>query len=153
TGGPSGSVTVSISTLTANTGTQALAAPIIGWMIYSGSGSGNELRNNAGLNVTLSTIQLPNGQTISYIPIATTSATVQVYGAGAAPPTVNLSGVQQPLPQIAANSSADVFIFVRRTFQVQKEVNWMRPASSADAAGLAPALMDCVGPLWTSGTS
>lgn len=156
TGGGSGSVTVSISGLTGNGGTQANAATILGWNVYSGSGSGNEQRNvtSAGLNnQALSTVVLPNGTSLTYIPIATTSVQVNVYGTGAVPPTANLSGIQQPLPQIAANSSADVFLTVKRTFQVQKEVNWIRPASSADAAGLAPALMDCVAPLWASGTS
>jgi hypothetical protein len=141
---------------TPNTGTQLLAAPILGWNVYSGNGSGNELRNitSAGLNAqALTTIVLPNGTSLSYIPIATTSVTVQVYGTGPVPPAANLSGVQQPLPQISANSSADQFLVVRRTFQVQKEVNWIRPASSADAAGISPGLMDCVGPLWVLNTA
>lgn len=155
TGGPSGSVTVSITNQTLNTSTQLNAAPIIGWNIYSGNGSGNELLNNvqASLSATLSSQVLPNGTTVTFIPIATTSATVKIYGTGQAPPTLNLSGIQQPLPNISANSSADIFLVVKRTFQVQKMVSWIRPNSSADAAGIAPALMDCVGPLWASGTS
>ena len=148
--GPNGSVTVDISTLDVNAAAQALAAPIIGWNIYSGSGAGNELLNAAAasLSVALSTQTLPNGTVMTFIPIATTSAIVKVYGAGAAPPTHNSSGLQLPLPNITANSSADLNLFVNRAFRPQKEVNWMRPSSSADSAGLAPALMDCVAPLW-----
>lgn len=155
TGGPSGSVTVSITNQTLNSSSQANAAPIIGWNIYSGNGSGNELLNTAqaSLSVTLASQVLPNGQTLTYIPIANTTCTVKVYGAGQAPPTANLSGIQQPLPNISANNSSDTFLVVKRTFQVQKLVSWIRPNSSADTAGLAPQLMDCVGPLWASGTS
>lgn len=153
--GATGSVAVSITNQTLNTGTQANAAPIIGWNIYSGNGAGNELLNNAvaSLTVALSSVTFPSGVTQTYIPIATTSATVKLYGTGQAPPPANLSGIQQPLPNIGANNSADTFLVVKRTFQVQKIVSWARPNSSADAAGLAPALMDCVGPLWASNTS
>jgi hypothetical protein len=154
--GATGSVTVSLGSVgSTNTGTQALAAPIIGWKPYSGSGAGNELANEvaASLSVALATLILPNGNTLTYIPIATTSVVVKVYGNGAAPPTLNTSGIQQPLPNIAANNSADQFAVVRRSFRPQKEVNWIRPNSAADAGGLLVSLMDCVAPLWPVSTA
>lgn len=154
--GATGSVTVALGSVgSQNTGTQLNAAAIIGWKIYSGSGTGNELANEAAasLSVALSTLVLPNGNTLTYIPIATTSAVVKVYGAGVAPPTHNSSGVQSPLPNIGANNSSDQFLVVSRNFRPEKQVGWARPRSSADAGGLLISLMDCVAPLWASGTS
>ncbi len=154
--GATGSVTVALASVgSTNTGAQANAAAIIGWRIYSGSGSGNELANEAAasLSVTLSTLVLPNGTTLLYIPIATTSAVVKVYGAGAAVPTVNTSGIQQPTPNIGANNSADQNLVVRRSFRPDRMVSWTRPRSSADAGGLLVSLMDCVAPLWPASTA
>lgn len=154
--GATGSVTVALASVgSTNAGTQLNAAAILGWKIYSGSGTGNELANEAAasLSVALSTLVLPNGNTLTYIPIATTSAVVKVYGAGVAPPTHNSSGVQLPLPNIGANNSADLFVVVTRSFRPQKEVNWIRPSSSADAGGLLVSLMDCVAPNWPQSTA
>jgi hypothetical protein len=154
--GASGSVTVSLASVgSLNTGAQALAAPIIGWNIYSGNGAGNELQNiaAASLSVALSTQTLPNGTQMTFIPIGTTSAVVKLYGTGAAPPKHNSSGIQLPLPNIGANNSADLFLVVRRDFRPQKEVNWIRPNSSADAGGLLVSLMDCVAPGWPQSTA
>lgn len=154
--GATGSVTVSLASVgSTNTGAQASASPIIGWNVYSGNGSGNELLNNAnaGLSITLSTQILPNGTVMTFIPIATTSVVVKLYGAGPAVPKVNFTGIQQPLPNIAANNSADMFLVSRRTFRPDKIVSWARPRSSADAGGLLVSLMDCVAPLWPQSTS
>jgi hypothetical protein len=156
TGGPSGSVTVALASVgSTNAGAQALAAPIIGWNIYSSTTTGTELLNKDAnsLSVTLSSQVLPNGTVMTFIPIATTSAAVKIVGNGAAPPTHNSTGVQLPLPNIGANNSSDLFLVVGRHFRPQKEVNWIRPSSSADAGGLLVSLMDCVAPLWASGTS
>lgn len=154
--GATGSVTVALASVgSLNVGAQALAAPIIGWNIYSGNGAGNELLNNAAasLSVALSTQVLPNGTVMTFIPIATTSAIVKLYGTGPAAPTHNSTGIQSPLPNIAANNSADQFVFARRTFTPDRIVSWARPRSSADAGGLLISLMDCVAPLWASGTA
>jgi hypothetical protein len=156
TGGPSGSVTVALASVgSKNTGTQALAAPIIGWNIYSSTTTGTELLNKDAnsLSVALSTQVLPNGTSMTFIPIATTSAAVKIVGNGAAPPTHNSSGIQLPLPNIGANNSADLFLVARRDFRPQKEVNWIRPNSSADAGGLLVSLMDCVAPIWPQSTA
>lgn len=151
TGGPSGSVTVALGSVgSTNTGSQLNAAAIIGWNIYSGNGSGNELLNNAAasLSVTLASQTLPNGTVMTYIPIATTSATVKVYGAGPAPPVVNNSGVQVALPNVAANGSSDIQIKVPNTFNVARPVLFSRPNAVADPTGISLAEYDVVAPLW-----
>lgn len=154
--GATGSVTVALASVgSRNTGTQANAAPILGWNIYSGNGAGNELLNSAAasLSVALSTLTLPNGTQLTYIPIATTSAIVKLYGTGQAPPVHNSTGIQSPLPNITANNSTDQFLVVARNFRPDRMVAWTRPRSSADAGGLLVSLMDCVVPTWASGAT
>lgn len=155
--GATGSVVVSLATIGAqNTGAQLNAAAIIGWTVYSGSGAGNELKNitSAGLNgQALSTITTPGGAVISYIPIATTSVTVQVYGTGAAPPVVNTSGIQYALPAITTNVTSDLFIKVPVPFKVGSPVLLGRPNATADAAGISLQAVDCVAPLWAASTA
>lgn len=156
TGGPSGSVTVALASVgSTNTGAQLNAQPIIGWRIYSGNGSGNELANEAAasLSVTLSTLITQRGATLSYIPIATTSATVKVYGAGAAPPVVNTSGIQFALPAITTNATSDLFIKVPVPFNVNKPVVYTRPNAVADASGISLQAVDCLAPLWAASTA
>jgi hypothetical protein len=155
TGGPSGSVTVSIASLSLNSGAQLNAQPIVGWKIYSGSGSGNELANEAAasLSVALSSLTTQRGATLTYIPIATTSATVKVYGAGAAPPVVNTSGIQFALPAITTNVTSDLQIKVPATFNVGRMTLCARPNATADASGISLDGIDCVAPLWPQSTS
>lgn len=167
---PSSDVTVSISsgsgafTITfpvlpsATSGSPEInAAPILGWRVYSASSTTTLLNATTDFDSTtqgiLKTIVTTQGSIANVIPITATTAQVQVYGTGAGVPVVNRSGIQQPLPSITANSSTDVFLVVNRQFKTQKEVNWIRPNSSADAAGVAPALMDCVAPLWAASTA
>lgn len=153
--GATGSVTVSLASLTLNTGAQLTAQTIIGWKIYSGSGSGNELANEAaaGLSVTLSTLITKRGATLTYIPIATTSAVVKVYGAGAAPPVVNTSGIQFALPLISSNATSDLQVVVPIPFNVSKTTGYDRPNAVADASGVSLQQVDCVAPLWPASTS
>lgn len=149
TGGPSGSVTVSISGLTLN---QTNAQAVIGWRVYSGSGSGNEAANitSAGLNAqALTSLTTQRGAVISYIPIATTSVQVNVYGTGATVPVVDTSGIQlAALPKISANGTSDQQIKVRATFDPNKITSWTRPNATADAAGLSLDAVDIVAPLY-----
>jgi hypothetical protein len=138
-----------------NAGAQLNAQPIIGWKIYSGNGAGNELANEAaaGLSVALSTLTTQRGATLTYIPIATTSATVKVYGAGAAPPVVNTSGIQFALPAITTNVTSDLFIKVPVPFNIARPVLFDRPNATADAAGISLQAVDCVAPLWAASTA
>lgn len=162
TGGPSGSVTVNLQTMNQNNGggstntSQANAQPIIGWTVYSGNGAGNELQNitSAGLNgQALSTLVLPNGTSILYIPIAVTSVTVQVYGTGPAPPVVNSSGIQYALPALPASGSTDIQIKVPLSFNIARPVLFSRPNATADPAGISLAEYDVVAPLWAASTA
>jgi hypothetical protein len=149
TGGPSGSVTVSIAGLTLN---QTNGQPVIGWRVYSGNGSGNELANitSAGLNgQALTSLTTQRGAVISFIPIATTSVTVQVYGTGAAAPAVDTSGIQlAALPNVAANTTGDQQIKVPVVFNPSKLTQFLRPNATADTAGLSLDAVDIVSPIY-----
>jgi hypothetical protein len=157
TGGPSGSVTIALgSTGSLNTGAQLNAQPIIGWRIYTGSTTNTELANEAAasLSVAMLSIQIKRGGgTLLYIPIATTSATVKVLGAGAALPVVNTSGVQDPLPAITTNVTADVNVRVPVPFNIGRPTTYARPNATADASGISVEGMDCVAPLWPQSTA
>lgn len=149
TGGPSGSVTVSISGLTLN---QTNGQPVIGWRVYSGNGAGNEAANitSAGLNAqALTSLTTQRGAVISYIPIATTSVTVQVYGTGATVPVVDTSGIQlAALPNVAANSTSDQQIKIPVTFNTSKGTQVFRPNATADPTGVSLDALDIVAPLY-----
>ena len=155
----SGAFTITFPVLPASTSgsPEVNAAPILGFRVYSASSSTTLLNATTDFDATtqglLKTIVTTNGSITNVIPAGTATAQVKVYGTGAGVPVVNLTGIQQPMPVISANSSADVFWLVKRTFRVQKIVEWIRPNSSADPAGFAPAVMDCVGPLWPASTS
>jgi hypothetical protein len=157
TGGGAGSVTVALGSVgSTNTGAQLNAQPIIGWNVYSGNGSGNELRNAtaAGLNnQALSTITTKRGATLTFIPIATTSVTVTTFGAGAAPPVIDTSGVQHCLPAITTNVTSDLNIRVPLSFNIGRPTSFVRPNATADAAGLSVEGVDCVAPLWPQSTA
>ncbi len=156
TGGPSGSVTIALgATGSLNTGAQLNAQPIIGWRIYSGSTTNTELANEAAnsLSVTLSTLVTKRGTTLKYIPIATTSATVLILGAAQALPVVNTSGVQDPLPAITTNVTADLNVRVPVPFNIGRPTLYARPNPTADASGISIEGVDCVAPLWPQSTS
>jgi hypothetical protein len=159
--GATGSVTVSLATMNQNNGSgsgvtsQTNAAAIIGWNVYSGNGSGNELRNATSAGLTgqaLSTLTLPSGATLTYIPIAVTSVIVQLYGAGAAPPVFNGSGVQQSLPNLAGSGTTDIQIKVPVPFNIARPLLWARPNAVADAGGISLDAVDVVAPLWPQST-
>lgn len=152
TGGPSGSLGVAITGLTLNTGAQASSNPILGWRIYSGNGAGNELLNLAANS--LSVAMISTGSSLSYIPIATTSANVLIYGAGQAPPSFNASGINNlSLPNIAASTSSDVDIPVPPAFRVQRLTSFSRPDGVTDTVGISVDACDCIAPLWAASTA
>jgi len=157
TGGPSGSVTIALGSVGAqNTGAQANAQPILGWRIYTSSTTGTEVANEAAasLSVTLSSLTTQRGGTLLYIPIATTSATVKVLGAGAALPAVNTSGIQlAPLPAVSSNATSDLLVKVPATFYTNKATQWKIPNETASAAGTALVQADCVAPIWPQSAS
>jgi hypothetical protein len=156
TGGPSGSVVVSLASVgSTNAGAQLNAQPIIGWNIYSCTGTGSEKLNTvaASISVALSTLTTKRGATLTYIPIANTSATIKVVGTGASPPVVDTSGVQVALPAITTNVTADVNVRVPVPFNPNKITLYERPNASADAAGISLDAVDCVSPIWPQSTA
>lgn len=153
--GATGSVTVALASIGGlNVSSQAGSQPILGWNIYSGNGSTNELKNtgtNSDLSVAvLSSITLADGTALTYIPIATTSVVVKVYGNGAAPSLSDRSGIQRALPLVAASSSADYYIFVRSEFSVSRRVLYVRPNEVIDPTGISIIDATCIAPLWAA---
>lgn len=161
TGGGSGSVTVALASAgSGNVTTQLGAQPIIGWNIYSGTTTGTEKLNAAqsGLGgATLASQTVTNfgvTSTITYIPIATTSATVKVVGAGANQPVINTSGLNAlVLPAIATATTANVDMWVPQAFIPQRTTFVTRPGSTAETSGIAFATSNCIAPLWAASTA
>ena len=149
----SGAVTVTIPSPTPGAANGTEANNLIGWQIYSSATTGTEQLNTAGLAVAPLTLTLASGATVPYIPIATTTAQIQVYGTGAAAPAATSNFIQQSFPKIAANTSVDIFLFVSRTFRANREVQWTRPYSSSDPASLLISWMDCIAPTWPASTT
>ena len=129
-------------------------ANAIGWRVYSGSGSTNELLNVAANSTTQAQQNFATTQgTLAGFPIATTAVQVLIYGAGAAVPTTNKSGIQPSLPSVGAATTADIYLIVSRSFRVDREVLYIRPSGIADPAGIALEQIDCIGPIWKASTA
>lgn len=154
---PSAEATVSVSASTgAVTVTQPTVPPAnaIGWRVYSGSGSTNELLNVAANSTTQAQQNFSTtAGTIAGFPIATTAVQILIYGAGAAAPAINQSGAQPALPSVTANSTVDIFLIVGRNFRTNRETKWIRPSAAADPAGISLTQMDCVAPIWAASTA
>jgi hypothetical protein len=150
-----GAFTVTLPTLPSATAgsPEVNAAPIIGWRVYSASSTSTLL--NAAANSTTQVQQnfTTTAGVLAGFPVATTAVQVLIYGAGAASPTINQSGIQQPLPLITANTSVDYFLLVRKDFRVQKLVEFSRPNASSDPAALIVSQADCIGPVWPQSTA
>jgi len=109
---------------------------VTGWNVYSAGTTNTELLTN-----------------VTPVPIGTTTYQITAYGAGGAPPALNTSGLQVPMPSVAANNHADVSWAVPSTFSVFKDVQFMRPNASADPTGISEVSMDCIAPLWAASTA
>jgi hypothetical protein len=138
--------------------TPATGATVIGWAVYTSSGStGSALRNivPAAFSVgTMQTFQTTEGP-IQGFPIATTTVTLGNYGTGPAEPQIDLSGVQAAIPKIFQASTIDYFFRVPNSanrWRVQKSVEWMRPAGVAEPGGIVIGPADVVNPVYP-GTS
>jgi hypothetical protein len=142
----SGAVTITLPTTP--------PANALGWRVYSGSSSGGELLNVSGASTTQAQQNFSTTQgTLAGFPIATTAVQVLVYGAGAAVPTINKSGIQPALPSIGAATTADIYLIVSRNYRCDREVLSIRPSGIADVAGVALEQMDCIGPTWKASTA
>lgn len=134
---------------------------VIGWRVYSGNGTGNEALNAASNSTTQAqqNFTVSNGSggttTITGFPIATTAVQVLIYGAGAAAPLVDRSGIQTALPSVAANSSDDYVLVVPNQgsqWRQQSAVDYIRPDGTAETSGISIGGVDVVNPLYP-GTS
>jgi hypothetical protein len=147
----SGAVTVTQPTVPAN------GAAIVGWRVYSSSGSaGSALLNTAALSTTQAqTTFTTSAGIISGFAIATTAVQVLIYGTGQAEPTTDASGIQAPLPSVGANTSVDYYFRVPNTaslWRTQKDANYVRPQGYADPTGITVGACDVIMPLYP-GTS
>jgi hypothetical protein len=143
-----GAVLVAIPAIPTN------GATIIGWTLFTAGTTTTEEQNTvaASTSPAPSTIATTQGN-ISGFPIATTSVLLKVYGTGAVPPVVNQSGIQQPLPSVAQNSTADYDFIVPNTgsqWKVYKSVQVVRPDGTPETSGivLSSALGDCIQPTY-----
>jgi hypothetical protein len=138
----SGAFTITQPTVPTNGGT------VIGWRVYSSSGgAGTELLNTAALSTTQvqSNIVTTQGTLLAF-PVATTAVQVLIYGTGQAIPTYDQSGIQSPLPSVAASTTVDYYIRVPNAgglWKPQKQVNFMRPQYAAEATGIEIGNVDC----------
>jgi hypothetical protein len=150
-----GAVTVTQPTVPTN------GATVIGWRVYSGNGSGSEALNAASNSTTQaqSSFTVSNGSggttTITGFPIATTAVQVLIYGAGAAVPVVDRSGIQNALPSVSANDSFDYVLVVGNQgslWRQQSAVDYIRPDGTSETVGVSIGGVDVINPLYP-GTS
>jgi hypothetical protein len=145
-GGSSGAVTITQPTVPTN------GATVIGWRVYSSGTTGTEKLNTAANSTTQAQVPLATEEGVLVgFPIATTAVQVLIYGTGAVVPTFDESGIQAPMPLIAANSTAVYDFRVPNSgsqWKVQKTVDYMRPDGTQETAGIVIAKMDCIQPLY-----
>jgi hypothetical protein len=139
----SGAVTVTLPAVPTN------GQPIIGWRIYESGTTGTELHVvTASATPAQQSFVTTTGTFVGF-PIATTSAQIKIAGSGAAPNTVDNSGIQYALPSVPANSTVDYYAIVPNTssqWKVQKSVNFMRSDGTTETAGIVLSHLDCISP-------
>ena len=123
---------------------------IIGWRIYSAYATNTELLNTAVDTTNFTTTR----GTIAGIAISSNSSaqtTILVVGSGASAPVYNLSGLQQPLPAIAANTGVDYYAIVPNSgsqWKQQKSVDWMNPDGILETLGIVLNHLNFVQPVY-----
>ena len=151
--------------IAASTGAVKVAQPtvptngqtVIGWQIYSEGSSGAEALNTASASTSPSPVAIATteGAETGFL-IATTSVLVELYGTGAAVPTIDESGIQAALPSVPANSTVDYYFIVPNggsLWKNYKPVYTFRPDSIAETSGIVLSLpLDCVSPLYPGAT-
>jgi hypothetical protein len=132
-------------------------ATVVGWRVYSSSGgAGTPLLNkDANSTTQAQSNQITTQGTLLCFPVATTSVQVLIYGNGQAEPTINQSGIQDALPSIAANTTADIFVRVApfQQWSTKRQVVVRIPDENSETAGISLIRADCVAPLWPASTS
>jgi|ERR1700704_2882562 len=130
-------------------------ATVLGWRVYSSSGGAGSALLNVAANSTTqvqSNIVTTQG-TLLCFPVATTSVQVLIYGAGQAEPTFNRSGIQPPLPSIAANTTAEVGLKIPESFSPFRSVLVEQPNANTETAGISLVASYCRAPLWPASTA
>lgn len=148
--------------VSAGTGAVTITKPTtptgaVGWRVYSAGTTAIEQLNVVALSTTQVQQNFTTNQgVLAGFPVATTAVQVLIYGDGASVPTVDHSGVQLPLPSIAANTTADYNFVVPNTgsqWKVQKSVACMRPDGTAETAGVSLGTLDCIAPIYPGNSS
>lgn len=134
---------------------EATAAPVLGFRIYSNSSTSTLLNRTTDFDATtqaaLISVACSSGTLTNVIPVSKTTAQVQTYGAGAAVPVIDQSGIQLALPVIGANTTVDYYLRVPNSgglWEIQKSVEFMRPQGATESAGITTANMDCLAPVY-----
>jgi hypothetical protein len=138
----SGAFTITQPTVPSN------GSPVLGWRVYSSSGAaGSELLNVSALSTTQVQQNFTTTEgVLAGFPVATTAVQVLIYGAGQAIPAYDQSGIQSPLPSVAANSTVDYFVRVPNAgglWKPQKAIDFMRPQYATESAGIQIGNVDC----------
>src|ERR1700704_4895964 len=123
---------------------------VLGCRVYPSSVAAGSVLLNVGANSTTqvqSNIVTTQG-TLLCFPVATTSVQVLIYGAGQAEPTFNRSGIQPPLPSIAANTTAEVGLKIPESFSPFRSVLVEQPNANTETAGISLVAYYCRAPLW-----
>jgi hypothetical protein len=145
--GATGSISVAQPTVPTN------GATVLGWRVYSSSGAaGSALLNTAALSTTQvqSNIVTQQGTLLAF-PVATATVVILIYGTGQAEPGTDLSGIQQALPSVAANTSVDYYFRIPNSsskWKTQFQPQYSRPQGVLDPVGLTVGPCDIVAPLY-----
>lgn len=159
---PSAEASVLVS---ASTGAVTVAQPtvptvgatIIGWQIYSEASTTGEALNTAATSSSPSPSSLAvNGGTVTGYPVATTSVLLEVYGTGAAVPTIDGSGIQAAYPSVPANTTLDYYFVVPNSgsqWKVYKPVHYIQPDGGTQTTGVSIGYgFDCLSPVYPGAT-
>lgn len=157
---PSGNATVAVSAATGAVTVTIPAVPttgakVLGFRVYSASTAATLLNVSALSTTQVQQNFVTNQGVLSGFPIADATVQILIYGAGAAVPTVDNSGIQPALPLVGASgsgtASVDYFAVVPNTgsqWKTQKSVEYMRSDGVADPEGIILQKIDCIAPTY-----
>jgi hypothetical protein len=142
----SGGVTVVQPTVP--TGQQA----VIGWQIYSTGTTTAALLNTSSTSTSPAPVSISTnaGFETGYL-VSTTSVLLEVYGTGAAAPSVDGSGIQPALPLITAQHTVEYYAVIPNTgsqWKQQKSVQSMCSSGVPETAGITLNRLDFIQPVY-----
>ena len=145
--GATGSISVAQPTVPTN------GATVLGWRVYSSSGAAGSALLNVAANSTTqvqSNIVTQQGTLLAF-PVATATVVVLIYGTGQAEPGTDLSGIQQALQSVGANTSTDYYFRIPNSsskWRMQFTPDYTRPQGLPDPTGITAGPCDVVAPLY-----